>query len=142
MNQEKLIGTWEFVSCVAKTSTGEVNYPWGQDSSGLLTYTADGYVFVSRMSVALKEAASKLVPGSQEEALAVVAGFEAYSGKYTVKDNLVTHHVQMCSTPVHCGTEQSRYFEFNGDEISLTTKPVEFEGVTHTAYLVWRRVQP
>lgn len=135
MNLEVFVGTWRFVSCVARTSTGETNYPWGQDSIGFLTYTADGYVFVSRMS------ASLLSLNSEEESNAALIAehFESYVGKYETTNDTVTHTIEICSSPEFAGTKQVRTFEFHGDELHLTTAPVSFDGITHTASLVWRR---
>lgn len=113
-----LIGTWSFVSCVAKTSTGERSYPWGQDSTGFISYTPDGFVFVTRMSA---------------------SDFESYCGRYTVSNNSVIHHVDLCSIKDFVGTNQKRYFEINNNELQLTTEPVIADGVTHTAFLVWKR---
>jgi hypothetical protein len=114
-----LVGTWSFVSCVAKTSTGESSYPWGHESTGFLSYTADGYVFVTRMSA---------------------SDFESYCGKYTIgDDNSVVHHIELCSMPTFVGTQQKRYFEINNNELQLTTEPVLAGNITHTAFLVWKR---
>lgn len=114
----ELTGTWSFVSCVAKTSTGEVTYPWGQNSTGLLSYTPDGYVFVSRMST---------------------SDFESYCGKYSIEDNTVTHHIDICSMPVFVGTEQKRFFAINNDQLELKIGPIEQDGISHEALLVWKR---
>lgn len=139
MSGERFVGTWTLVSCVAKSSDGETSYPWGRDSIGYLSYTADGYVFVSRMSAALRARGSELEPGSQEEALAAAEGFESYCGTYAISGDTVKHAIDLCSTPAFAGTAQTRHFAFDGDTLSLTTAPVVADGVTHTAYLVWRR---
>jgi hypothetical protein len=114
----RLVGTWSFVSCVAQTSTGESSNPWGHNSTGFLNYTPDGYVFVTRMSD---------------------SDFESYCGKYTITDDTVVHHIDLCSMPAFVGTQQKRYFEIKNDELQLTTEPVLADGVTHTAFLVWKR---
>lgn len=114
----RLIGTWSFVSCVARTSTGVSTYPWGHDSRGFLSYTSDGFVFVTRM-------------GAVE--------FESYCGKYTITNNTVVHSIDLCSTRDFVGTQQRRSFEINNNELRLTTEPVLADGITHTAYLVWKR---
>ena len=142
MNKNLLIGTWTLVSCIGKSSEGEECYPCGHNPAGLLTYTSDGYVFVSRMTKALLDARGDLVPGSIEEAKAVAAGFEAYSGTYTVSGNMVTHNIELCSSPIFCGTKQNRFFELHNNELSLTTQPVVVDGITHSALLVWRKEMP
>lgn len=124
MEKSPLVGTWSLVSCVAKTSAGDVSYPWGKNSHGLLSYTDDGYVFVTHMSM------------DQEQS---TSGFESYCGKYVVDDNAVTHHIELCSMPAFLGSQQKRFFMINDDELSLTTEPVVADGVSHTAFLVWRK---
>ena len=117
----KLVGTWTFVSCIAETCTKEISYPWGHDSSGLLSYTTDGFVFVTRMSS---------------------SDFESYCGKYSITNNTVTHHIEFCSMRDFIGTQQKRSFELhnNNNELHLKIGPVEAHNTTHTVLLVWKRV--
>ena len=119
MNKNQLVGTWNFVSCVAQTSTGETHYPWGHDAKGFLSYTPEGYVFVTSMNATT---------------------FESYCGTYAIEDNSVTHNIDLCSNRAFNGTSQKRFFSLNGDELSLTTAPINVDGVTHSANLMWRRV--
>jgi Lipocalin-like domain len=135
MTAQAFVGTWRFVSCVARTSTGETNYPWGKDSIGYLTYTTDGYVFVSRMSASILSLSSEV----ESNAAAIAENFEAYVGKYETTSETVTHTIEICSSPEFAGSKQVRFFAFHGDELHLTTAPVTFDGITHTASLVWRR---
>jgi hypothetical protein len=140
--RQRLVGTWTFVSCVARSSDGGTSHPWGEDSFGYLTYTPDGHVFVSRMSAALRARGPELPPSSAESVQAAAEGFESYCGKYDVEDDRVIHAVELCSTPAFCGTKQTRHFVVEGDTLSLTTAPVVEDGVSHVAHLVWRRASP
>jgi Lipocalin-like domain len=135
MSLQIFVGTWRFVSCIARTSTGQIDHPWGKDSIGYLTYTADGYVFVSRMSASILSLSGEV----ESNAAAIVENFEAYVGRYETTSDTVTHAIEICSSPEFVGTKQVRFFAFHGDELHLTTAPVIFDGITHTASLVWRR---
>ena len=52
----------------------------------------------------------------------------------------VIHHIEISSFPNWIGNAQVRFAELDGDLLTLSTKPMTFQGVERTAKLVWERV--
>jgi hypothetical protein len=61
MQNEQPIGAWKLGSCEARSSSGEVSYPYGRNPFGMLVYDSDGNVFVLLMRRA------RLVSSKKEE---------------------------------------------------------------------------
>lgn len=49
MSAEQFIGAWRLLSLEARTSTGDVGYPFGKDAAGYLLYRREGYISASVM---------------------------------------------------------------------------------------------
>lgn len=49
MSKNLFVGAWRLLSFEARTSSGEVSYPWGRDAVGVLLYGQDGYMAGSLM---------------------------------------------------------------------------------------------
>ena len=49
MTSNPLVGTWKLLSWENRSLDGQVTYPLGEDAVGYISYTQDGYVFVSMM---------------------------------------------------------------------------------------------
>ena len=47
---ENLVGTWKLVAWYNQTENGQKLYPLGEDASGYISYTNDGFVFVQMMA--------------------------------------------------------------------------------------------
>jgi hypothetical protein len=47
----------------------------------------------------------------------------AYAGTYSIEGNKVIHHVLTAWVPTWIGTDQVRYFEINGNNLSIKTAP-------------------
>jgi hypothetical protein len=52
--------------------------------------------------------------------------FGAYAGTYSVDGNKVTHHVVASWRPDWIGSDQVRYIEINGKNLTIKTAPVTF----------------
>jgi hypothetical protein len=52
----------------------------------------------------------------------------------------VIHHIEVCSYPNCIGNAQVRFAKLDGDLLTLSTKPMTFQGVERRAELVWERV--
>ena len=144
MQNEQLLGMWKLVSCEARSSNGEVVYPYGRDPFGMLIYDSRG-----NMSVLLmrrdrpKFASGDLLRGSQEEIKAAYEGFDAYCGTYEVNEEkgTVTHHVEGSKFPNWVGTDQVRFFECSGDQLLINTPPIQMGGEQWTVYGIWARTR-
>jgi hypothetical protein len=137
--QWPFVGTWRLVSFESRDEDGNVEYPFGRDVAGQLSYDANGNMsaLVARANVP-PFASADLQGGTDAEVRAAVEGFVGYFGTYSVDlaAGTVTHHVRGASFPNWAGTEQVRYFRAEGRRLALSS-PVRIGGRPGTATLVW-----
>ena len=137
-----LIGTWKLISASATSATGAVNTaPYGANLTGTLTYTADG-----RVTVLLSYGDRKWLSGSDRlaapaaERAEAFSTFFAYSGRYSVASDRVTHHVDIASYPNWVNTDLIRVFVLDGNRLTLRTPPLSVGGTMTTSDLVWEKL--
>lgn len=137
---ESLLGTWALIAWYNEEADGTRHYPLGQDATGYISYTADGFVFV-QMSAAGRAlyAVNDPFGGSPDEDSAAIKSQITYSGTYAVTGDQVVHHVTQASCPNWVGTEQLRSIEFIGDRLRLSAAGAVFQGRQVTAYVDWER---
>ena len=51
----------------------------------------------------------------------------------------VIHHIEVCSYPNWIGNAQVRFAQLQEELLTLSTKPMTFQGVERRAELVWER---
>ena len=140
---EKLIGTWRLADYEYLRSDGERLWPFGQSPVGVITYTDEGF-----MSVQIMDSERPIFVGGNRwsatlaEMAAAFEGYLAYFGTYDVNnaDGFVTHHIQGSLFPEYSGTDQVRYFEVEGERLTLRTPPLPAGDQTITGRLIWERV--
>jgi hypothetical protein len=142
-----VVGTWRLKRWEARAADGSVAYPLGPDALGYLTYTPGGHVSVAIMRARRAPfAGDDLLGGTAEERAAAAVGFVAYGGRYEVRANSgtdrieVVHRVELSLFPNWVGTEQVRFAEVAGDELTITTGPLRVGGETVNR-LVWEWVE-
>lgn len=112
------------------------------DPIGYRMYMSNGYMAVQFMAPHRHSFASgDPLKGTQEEYVDAATTFSAYCGTYSIKDNTVTHHVQVSFFPNYIGQHLVRTYAFHDDTLILTTPPMMLEGEEQTAQLVWRKVE-
>lgn len=77
--------------------------------------------------------------GTTEERLAAADTYLSYCGRYEVRPDKVIHHVEVSLFPNWIGMDQERFFEFDGDRLSLSTPPFLVSGKQQSARLIWER---
>lgn len=144
------VGTWRLLDYSFLHEDGSVEHPWGTDVRGYLLYSAEGYMsgnlspandWPSRR--ARLAAAFKAHDGAGALRLASRAGrsdYIAYTGRYTVEGDTVTHHVEASLFPNWVGRAEVRYYSFAGDKLTLRTGPLPSGKHSIVAQLVWQRV--
>lgn len=113
MNAEDLIGTWRLKSWKNTGSDGSSVDPLGEAPVGFIFYNHDGYMSVEIM-------AAHRAPYHDAD---------AFGGT-----------IQICSFPNWIGNAQVRFANLDGNLLTLSTKPMTFQGVERSAHLVWERV--
>lgn len=117
------IGTWKFISLMGKNSEGEIFHPYGKELYGRLMYDSNGNMSVFLMRPDRpKFAANDIYKGIPEEIKYAFENFDAYCGTYTIDidKGTVTHHVEGSRFPNWEGSDQTRYFKFSNDTLSLS----------------------
>jgi hypothetical protein len=141
MSISQFLGTWRLVSWQIPGEDGTPYYPLGKKAKGLIVYGPDGYMFAALMApVRTRFAGEDPFGGSAYEAMNAMRAYHTYSGRYRLEEGQVVHTVEMALFPNMIGSEQVRYYRFEGDRLILTTPPLTRGGVTGVAELVWRKV--
>ena len=143
MSFDQFIGTWKLVTSEFRRSDGTLIYPYGQDALGVLTYDAAGNMTVHLIRADRPAFVSgDLYNGTPEEIKAAFEGAFTYFGRYEVNAaaGTVTHHVTGCSFPNWIGGDQTRFFAFSDQRLTLSTPPMFAGGSTMTGVLIWERI--
>ena len=141
--KDSVVGTWKLLSNTATTEKGDVNKAaFGQNPSGLLTYTADG-----RMMAIISDDGRKplsipdRVAAPAEERAQAYSTFMAYAGRYTFTCDKMVHHVEVASLQNWVNTDQTRFVTLQGNRMFLRNTPQSRGGVMVTIESVWERLK-
>ena len=149
MIENQLIGTWRLVSFESRVGEHQISYPMGQDATGSIIYSADGYMSVQIMKAGRSTFGSAdLFGGSIEECAEATVSYLAYGGRYEVHadmvlqvlHNTVLHYVEVSLFPNWVGTTQERFLQSSGDRLTLSTARMLVAGKEQTSHLIWERV--
>jgi hypothetical protein len=137
---ERFFGTWRILAWENEDAAGAITHPVGRDPVGLLHYARDGRMFVHIMRAgraALSTGA--LFGGGEAEQAEAFSGHVAYAGRWEVRGETMIHRLEIASVPNWTGGEQHRSYEFlDADRLQLSA-PMEFDGRTVMARVIWRR---
>jgi hypothetical protein len=137
-----LLGTWRLVSYEARDSTGQRQYPLGEQVTGQLIYDADGNMSAHIMRDDRPTFASNdSGRGTDAEVRAAFEGHFSYFGTYTVdtSEQTVTHHIQGGSYPNLIRNDQVRYYKFDDARLLLSTPPLVLRGQSLEFVVIWER---
>lgn len=134
---EALIGTWKLVSCVLEdVETKEQKPVWGANPNGFIVMTAGGRWIV------IQTAEGRRAPKNDEDRVAAFKSLLAYSGKYRTEENKIVINVDIAADESWNGTEQVRYYKFDGDELHIEATPqryANFGDKVMRGILVWKK---
>ncbi len=140
----RFLGAWRLLSCEARDSSGQVQYPFGERATGQLFYDAVGNMSAQLMrSDRVRFAARDPALGTDVEVRNAFDGYIAYFGTYSVdvSRSAVTHHVTGASFPNWIGVDLVRHYTFENEaHLRLSTPPIEVGGKTLEYVLVWERM--
>lgn len=145
MSQSFFPGMWKLISSEMRTSTGEVFYPLGQDSTGTLMLDSSGHLSAHLMRLGRPEFASgDILRGTDEEIKTAYQGYVAFWGNYRVDETKgeMNYLVEGSLFPNWIGHENLRYYEFSDDQQTLTlrTPPFLAAGKEIVGILIWQRL--
>ena len=137
----RFFGSWRLISFQLKV-IGEEKEPrdiFGLHPIGRIIFSPKHrvVVFISR--------ADGQPPTSESEAAALLSSMTAYTGKFRLDGNKFITQVDGAWNEFYKGSEQVRYFELNGDTLSIRT-PEQQSGILigkrAVATLTWEREAP
>ena len=137
---QKFIGSWELEEWTAESTDGEIVFPYGEDAIGRITYDEFGNMAVQIMKNNRSQFHSEdPLQAQPDEVLDAYHGFIAYCGNFEVKLNSgeVVHKIKISSFPNWVGQNQTRYFDFSGDELILSTDLIG----SSRHKLIWKKMK-
>ena len=141
-NKDRLVGTWKLVSAEIRSEIGEATQLFGKEPQGCLIYSNDGYMaFSMAPRNRTRFTTQDILGGTVEEKVAAAESFISYCGRYEVKVDKVIHLIELSFFPNWSGVEQVRFYEFDGDRLTLSSLPMPFGGKLQTPHFVWERVR-
>lgn len=142
VTREDFIGTWRLVSIESKAE-GQTTFPFGRETQGTLVYTPAGCIAVMLSKPDRgRFAGNDAVRGTPEEKAAAFDSCLSYVGTFDVNGTAVIHRIEQCSFPNWIGTEQTRFFQFDGNRLTLETPPIQTDGRQTVSRLILEKVQP
>ena len=141
-NARRFIGTWKLISAVREEHpSGEMVEQFGPGAIGFLNYSADGRMLALLVRSDRKRPAG--FPVSDEEAAGLFRGLVSYGGRYDVKGDEVFHYVDISANEIWTGSEQQRFFRFDGDRLRLSTpiNPDPIDGKISVRSMLWEKVK-
>ena len=132
-----LVGAWRFqAGYFVVHETGDRRDIFGAEPFGRVVFAPDGRMIV------LITPAVRTPPESASEMAAIFKSMAAYTGRWSIDGERFVTEVDGAWDPSWVGTEQVRYYTFDGHTLSLRTMPIEhpaFPGQKVIGYLDWLR---
>ncbi|MGD0107744.1 MAG: lipocalin-like domain-containing protein [Rhodopila sp.] len=140
-NASLVLGTWKLRSYEREeTATGRRHNQFGEQPDGYLGYAPDGrmYAIFTRHDRIMP---ADVVP-TDEEGVQLLGSMVAYAGTYTLGEKQVVHHIDISWNQAWTGTDQVRYFDLDGNTLTITTAPYKsyHDGKEGRSILVWDKV--
>jgi hypothetical protein len=139
-SRSPLVGSWRLISFELRDEQGVVSRPWGDEVTGINTYTADGFLseqFGSAHRPAL--AKDDWVSATPEEIDRAARRYFAYAGSYELDGQTVTYHLEESLMPNWIGKTERRFWSVTDDTLTITTPPLLVGGKEQISILVWKR---
>jgi hypothetical protein len=141
-NARRFIGTWKLVSASRVEHPSGVKVDQlGANPAGFLSYGADGRMLALLVRGDRKR--PERFPVSDEEAAGLFRSLVSYGGRYEVKGDEVFHYVDISANEIWTGSDQQRFYRFDGDRLSLSTpvNPDPIDGKMSVRSMLWEKVK-
>ena len=136
----QFFGSWKLISCERKSEDGRIDYRYGKNPVGRLTYDSAGRMSAQLMRLGRRSTLASGVGfeagnASDEELREAAEGYIAYFGTFDVDESskTVTHHVKAALVPSWVGTDLKRTYRFESNRLILTAVS------TSVSELTWER---
>jgi hypothetical protein len=113
-DRAKILGTWRIVSYEWETqATGEREPIMGKNPTGYIIFTPEG-----RM-MAIITGEGRKAPTTDQDRAGLLNSMVAYTGMYRLEGDKWITKVDVAWAPARLGTEQVRFFRFDGDRLQV-----------------------
>jgi hypothetical protein len=140
----RLVGAWRYVRWDTTYDDGRVTHPYADGATGLILYTADGYMSASIMAPN-RPLLTNLNPRKVDavERAQAFDGYFSYAGRWRIENGRVIHDVEIALNPSFVGVVQAREPLFGVDReyvgtLSLSATEQTAQG-RRTHRILWRR---
>ena len=115
-NTHQIVGTWKLVSYLVEAqSNGEILKVMGEQPTGYAAFLPSGRVFF------MLTAEGRTPTHTSEGHAMLLDTMVAYSGAYRIVDDKWITQVQVAWNPEWIGTEQTRFFRLEHDNLQVLT---------------------
>jgi hypothetical protein len=136
---ERLVGTWRLADWARVDADGKRTPPL-PGATGLITYTADGFMFATLTGPDRAPfAGTDPMGGTAEEAHRAMSSGLSYCGRWRMDGDRLVHNVELSMFPNWVGAEMTRTCRFEGDRAIVTTPPITDNGKTFVFELALKR---
>jgi len=136
-DRAKLTGIWKLVSFEGEFQDTSERIDWeGKSPTGYIIFTPEG-----RMMTVI-EGEGRKPPQTDQDRVGLLRTMLAYTGMYQLEGNKFTTKVDVSWNPAWNGTDQVRFYKFDGDRLVIYTEwapSQRYTGRTTRALLVWER---
>ena len=140
----RLVGTWQLLESYSEGPAGRAAFPLGAKVIGRLNYDSAGNMAAQLMGENRKPFSARDPREiSDVEYREAFQTYTAYYGTFELDtaERTVTHHVQGATVPNWPGNVQLRYYELEGDRLTLRTPPMRGnDGSKAVNTLVWQKI--
>ena len=113
-DRAKILGIWKIVSWESEfQATGEREPVMGKNPTGYVIFTPEG-----RM-MAILTAEGRKAPKTDQDRADLLKSVVAYTGMYRFEGDKLTTKVDVSWNPAWIGTDQVRFFKFDGDRLQV-----------------------
>src|SRR4030042_4165510 len=113
-DRTRILGIWKLISFESEfQATGEREPTLGKNPTGYLIFTPEG-----RMMVVI-EGEGRKAPKTEDERATLFRTMFAYTGMFRLEGDKLISKVDVSWNPALVGTEQVRFFKFDGDRLQI-----------------------
>ena len=135
-------GAWAYHHWRITYDDGRITLPFGADASGLLLYTADGFMSACIMAGGRQPFANPNPRAATlRERAGAFDGYFSYAGRWRLVRGVVEHVVSIAANPAMVGTSQFRNARLSGRRLVLSAEETTARGLRRHE-LEWRRPSP
>jgi hypothetical protein len=140
LTKEDLVGTYRLISAGIERPDGTIEYPYGEDAIGYLVYLDNDRVSWHIMAANRPPFSDPdLLGGAPEENDKAFRTSNGYFGHYRIEGDVIRYEIEVAQVPNMVGAGHS-YARIEGDELLITSRPMQIGGKEGQTKFVWKRV--